>query len=284
MIVSISSIASTAALRPHEAAHSYPQSARRPLQAAKPSVAGIVTSVHARTGRTLLARVLAEHFVLSGQRPLIFDTDPVDHRLQSCFPHETIVVDLNEVRDQMTLFDTLAAPSRESRVANVSHQAFRKFFDVMSESGFETEAREHNIAPVIFYMTDRTPDSFEQGRLLRERFSEASFVLVENAFVGEPKEVTRSSAGYQALSAHELRMTMPMLEGEFAEALDDPRFSLSELMRQPMALDDTRPEPQDELSFRARSAIRTWLIRMFREIHRVSRAIEARAGENAGNA
>jgi hypothetical protein len=103
-------------------------------QAARPSLAAFVTSVHARTGRTLLARVLAEHFVLSGQRPLIFDTDPVEHRLQSCFPHDTIVVDLNEVRDQMTLFDTLAAPSPESRVADVSHQAFRKFFRVMSES------------------------------------------------------------------------------------------------------------------------------------------------------
>jgi hypothetical protein len=284
MIVSVSSIASTTAHRPPEADHLHRQSARRPLQAAKPSVAGIVTSVHARTGRTLLARVLAEHFVLSGQRPLIFDTDPVEHRLQSCFPHDTIVVDMNEVRDQMTLFDTLAAPSPESRVADVSHQAFRKFFRVMSESGFESEAREHNIAPVIFYMTDRNPDSYEQGRLLRERFSAASFVLVENAFVGEVKEVTRNSTGYQALSGHELRMTMPVLEPEFAEVLEDPQLSLSDLMRQPMALDDTRPEPRDELSFRTRSAIRGWLIRMFREIHRVSHAIEARSGETAGNA
>ena len=257
-------------------------------QAARPSLAGIVTSVHARTGRTLLARVLAEHFVLSGQRPLIFDTDPVDHRLQSCFPHDTIVVDLNETRDQMTLFDTLAAPSPESRVADVSHQAFRKFFRVMSDSGFQSEVRPLNIVPVIFYIADRNPDSYEEGRLLRERFADTPFVLVENAFVGEPKAVTRMSAGYHALADHELRMRMPALEPEFADVIEDPGLSYSELMRQPMALDDSRASPRDDLSFRTRGAIRSWLIAMFREIHRVTRAVEAQAGsparETAGNA
>lgn len=283
MIVSVSSIASTTAQRPPDTAPRS-QGERPALRTAKPSLAGIVTSVHARTGRTLLARVLAEHFVLSGRRPLIFDTDPIEHRLQSCFPYDTIVVDLHETRDQMTLFDTLAAPSPESRVADVSHQAFRKFFRVMSESGFEAEARPNNIVPVIFYIADRNPDSYEEGRRLRDRFAQTRFVLVENAFVGAAKEVTRANPAYQTLSAHEPRLAMPALAPEFAELLENPGLSLSELMRQPLALDETRPAPPDELSFRARATIRAWLIAMFREIHRVTHRAETEIGEAAGTA
>jgi len=36
--------------------------------------ATIVASAHARSGKTLLARLLTENFILGGQQPAIFDT------------------------------------------------------------------------------------------------------------------------------------------------------------------------------------------------------------------
>ena len=45
------------------------------------SFAAIVCSLHARTGKTLLARVLADYFLLSDQTPLVFDTDAIEHAL-----------------------------------------------------------------------------------------------------------------------------------------------------------------------------------------------------------
>src|SRR5690349_14622076 len=98
---------------------------------ARPSVAAIVASLHARTGKTLLARVLADYFILSGIRPLLFDTDTTERTLHAAFPYDTVVVDPAEVRDQMILFDTLAAHSRLARVVDVAHHAQRKFFKVM---------------------------------------------------------------------------------------------------------------------------------------------------------
>ncbi len=122
------------------------------------------------------------------------------------------MVDLAEVRDQMTLFDTLAARAPEARVVDVSHHAFRKFFKVMQESQFVAEARARQVEPIIFYIADRNPDAYEEGRLLRERFEDCALVLVENAFIGKVKEQTRRSAGYRAFEDHDLCMALPLLD------------------------------------------------------------------------
>src|SRR5262249_48838345 len=53
---------------------------------AKTSMAAIVCSLHGRTGKTLLARVIAEYTLMSEERPLIFDTNAVDCSLEACFP------------------------------------------------------------------------------------------------------------------------------------------------------------------------------------------------------
>ena len=67
-----------------------------PSGAARPSFAAIVASLHGRTGKTLFARVLADYFLLSGNRPLVFDTDFTEQTLRASFPADTVVIDLIE--------------------------------------------------------------------------------------------------------------------------------------------------------------------------------------------
>jgi hypothetical protein len=244
-------------------------------RASRPSFAAIVASLHARTGKTLLARVLSDYFVLSGNRPLLFDTDTAEQTLHASFPRDAVVVDLGEVRDQMTLFDTLAARSPEARVVDVSHHAFRKFFKVMQESRFVGEARARQVEPVLFYIADRNPDAYEEARLLRERFAECALVLVQNAFIGAVKDLTRRSAGYQALEAHDLRMTLPRLDPAIADAIEDRSVSLSEIMQRPLSRQ--AGAASHGLSFEQTEALRGWLVKTFREIHHAFRATEARA-------
>jgi len=239
------------------------------------SFAAIVASLHARTGKTLLARVLAEYFILSGRRPMLFDTDTTEYRLSASFPNETLAVDPSHVPDQMTLFDTLALTTPEARVVDVTHQSFRKFFKVMQDSHFAPEARARQVEPVIFYIADRNPDAYEEGRVLRERFDDCAMVLVENAFVGRVKELTRRSAGYQAFEAHDLRMVLPPLDLAIADAIDDPAVSLSDIMSRPLSRSaDAHPAG---LTFEQQTQVRGWLVQVFREIHRVTRAVENRA-------
>jgi len=243
--------------------------------AARPSFAAIVASLHGRTGKTLFARVLADYFLLSGLRPFVFDTDFTEQTLRNSFPSDAVVADLSETRDQMMLFDTIAARSPEARVVDVSHYVFRKFFKVMQEIDFVREARARAVEPVIFYIAGRNPDAYEEGRLLRERFPDCALVLVENVFLGAIKERTLHSAGYRAFESHDLCMMLPLLDRPLADAIQDGELSLSNLIRQPLSRSDTAAS--GGLSFEQRAEMRGWLMRVFRDIHRVTRAAESRA-------
>ena len=239
---------------------------------AKTSMAAIVCSLHGRTGKTLLARVIAEYTLMSEERPLIFDTNAVDCSLEACFPGRGIVIDMAHVRDQMKLFDTLAAPSPRTRVVDVAHAAFGKFFHVMRDTDFVLEARTNHVEPVIFYIPDRTPSSFVEGRVLRDRFADCAFVVVDNAFVGRPNDITRHGSAYQALAAHETRLEMPALPPSLGQVLESPTLPLGELVRLPVAHD-----PHDGGPHEAHAAIRGWLIKLFREIYRIGQEVELRA-------
>jgi hypothetical protein len=238
------------------------------------SFAAIVASLHARTGKTLLARVLADYFILSGRRPLLFDTDVAECRLSASFPHATMVVDPANVPDQMTLFDSLALAAPEARVVDVSHQAYRKFFRVMHDIRFVPEARERNVEPVIFYIADRNADSYEEALQLSERSGGCTLVAVENALLGLPSEPVRRSSAYQAFVKQELHMTMPVLDPAAALALAEPAFSLSTFMREPLGLGDIPLAPQSS-PLDARGPLRSWVLKVFKDVHRISRAVPA---------
>jgi len=243
--------------------------------AARPSFAAIVASLHGRTGKTLFARVLADYFLLSGNRPLVFDTDFTEQTLRAAFPFDTVVLDLSETRDQMRLFDTVAARSPEARVVDVSHYVFRKFFKVMQDCDFVSEARERGVEPVIFYIANRNADAYEEGRQLRERFPDCALVLVENVFLGPLKEQTLRSAGYRAFDSHELCMMLPLLDPAVAAAIEEAEVSLSEVISKPLSRNDD--SAFGGLSFDQRAEMRSWLMKVFREVHRVTRAAEQRA-------
>jgi hypothetical protein len=237
-------------------------------------IAALVASLHAHSGKTLLARVLVEHFILKGAAPLIFDTDAIERRLSACFPNQAVVLDLARVRDQMALFDTLARPSAAHRVIDVAHQAWERFFALMRDTDFVAEARAHGVQPAIFYIVDRDRASREAGVLMRDRFPDCAFVAVENLFLPRPNAAVRTGAAAQVLAAHPLSVAIPRLEPELAEVIEEPDCSLSALMRAPLSRGDTT---RDGLSFDARAARRAWLMAVLRDIHRALTRLDARA-------
>ena len=256
--------------RPPDRAHG--RARKGPTTAAGASTAAIVASLGGRTGKTLLARILADYFLLSGTRPLVFDTDAASQTLRAAFPYDTTVADLDAVRDQMILFDTLAIRSPAPRVADVSHHVFRKFFRLMQDSDFVTEARMRHVEPVIFYIPDRTPEAYGQALMLRDRFV-CTTVLVDNGFIGEPKDATRRSPGYRALEAHHWRMSLPRLEPELAAWVEEGDLSLGEIISQPLSRGEA--DLPGVPPFEQREALRAWLLAIFRDIHRVIRAADA---------
>ena len=176
---------------------------------------------------------------------------------------------------QMTLFETLAARAPEARVVDVSHHVFRKFFRLIQDCHFIGEARARGVEPVIFYIADRNPDAYEEGRLLRERFEECALVLVENEFIGRVKDITRRGAGYRAFETHDLCMTLPLLDRAVMDLIEESNVSLSDVMSRPLSRsDDVR---STGLTFEQRAEVRGWLVQVFRALHQVIRAVEQRA-------
>ncbi len=229
----------------------------------------IVASVRPRTGKTLLARLLAENFILSGGRPAIFDTDASERTLGACFPNDALVLDLDRVPDQVTLIDTLVLESAQPRVVDVAHRSFRKFFDLARDTGFMPEARSHGVEPIIFYIPSTDAESFEQGRLLHEQFEDCPFVTVENAHLGEVPSFARLGVGYRALQGVRPHLTMLPLDPALMKFVEGPKLSLSDFVRQ----------ANPELPPAAYDGIRTWLLRNFRHVYNALRNIEhARGG------
>ena len=83
--------------------------------------------------------------------------------------------------------------------------------------------------------------------------------------------------------SHELRVTIPSLGPAAAHALADPQFSLSDFMRQPVALGEATLQP-DANPLDVRAALRPWLMRMFKDIHRISRVVTTRKEREAAAA
>jgi hypothetical protein len=212
---------------------------------------------------------------------LIFDTDAADRTLATWFPERASVIDLDRVPDQMKLFDTLSAAYPESQVIDLTHRSFQKFFKLMRDTDYGAEARSRGIEPVIFYIPDRDPESYEQGRVVRDYFKNCSFVLVENQFLGEISKETRGSHGYHALRSHNPRMTLPKLDLFLAGAINDPNLSLSEFMRRTQSKGPPAPVPAATmslayLSLETRAGITAWLREVFGEIHRVIEEVKSR--------
>ena len=224
----------------------------------------IVASARARSGKTLVARLLADNFILAGGRPAVFDTDTGERSLWSAFRNEAFAVDLDRVTDQMALFDKLTLDGAESRIIEISQHSFRKFFDLMRDSDYVAEARSRNIEPVIFYIPSPDPDSFDQGRQLHEQFPDCPFVVVENEYLGEARPFTKLGVGYRALEALHPKLKITAFDPSLTRTIDDPSLSYSEFIR------ETRPEMTQARA----DAARDWLLQSFKQVYWVIQHLE----------
>src|SRR5205085_4436332 len=111
------------------------------------------------------------------------------------------------------------------------------------------------------------------GRLLRARFRDCAFVVVDNYFLGEPKPAARHTTGYRALEVHGLRIEMPWLAPDYAAILENPGVSLSDIMREPLSFSEADELAPLDLTFDARASLRAWTVKVFQGIHRVTRSV-----------
>ena len=244
------------------------------------SLAILVVSPRERSGCTLIARLFAEFFRLSGDAPLLFDTDALKPKFSKFFP-EAELVNLDQTKGQMRLFDTLPMRAHQPKIVDVTSRAFPTFFTLMRDIDFVAEARANNVEPVVVYIPHYETDDFERGFRIREHFG-CEFMLAENTYLGVAPRSLHGVDAYWALNAHPVRMKIPLLDAMNMSLMEDERVSLAEFLKAsaPGAAQPTPGEkvnlPLAYLSLDARSKIRNWLKPSLREVQRVVQLVQAR--------
>jgi hypothetical protein len=187
----------------------------------------IVASRHPRVGKTLIARLLLDFLRLTGRPMTGYDLDPRESSFAACYPNLAWPVDIADIRGQMALFDRLIADNRRTSVIDLSHGVFDQFFKVMTEIGFEQEARRRLIQPIVLFITDAAPITAQSYAELRRRLTQTTFVPIHNeaaAFMLIPADFRPSSPNCRALRIPRLS---PLVRG----VIDKPGFSFSAYMR-----------------------------------------------------
>jgi hypothetical protein len=188
----------------------------------------IVASRHPRVGKTLLARLLID-FLRIGGRPLVgYDLDPREPTLAGCFPSLVWPIDIADTRGQMALFDRILADHWRTTVIDLGDGLFDQFFKVMAEIGFEEEARQKSIQPVVLFITDQAPITAQTYAELRRRLGETVFVPVHNeaaSFMVIAQDFPPSSPKYETIR-------IPRLSAIVRGVIDRPGFSFSTYMSQ----------------------------------------------------
>jgi hypothetical protein len=227
----------------------------------------IVASSRPHSGKTLLARILAENFILGGNRPLIYDIDPDDRQLSRLYPNEVLSLELTRVPDQMALFDALVSAGPRPRIVDLANRSLLKFVDLALESDFCAEARASAVEPIVFFIAAPEQEAYEEALDLRQRLDASHFVLVENRQLGDIRSGIRQSDDYRALTENGLRIVMPALDPALMEAVDEWDIGLGAFMR----------DPTLKVPLEMRDDIRSWLVKVLTDIYRVLDAIDRSA-------
>jgi hypothetical protein len=202
----------------------------------------VVCSPRPRVGKTLVARLLAEFFVMEGVPVAAFDLVGEGPKLADYLATATAVADIASTKGQMGLFDRLVADPKTSKIIDPGHRLFADFFGVVEKIGFFEEARRCAIEPVILFMVDPDNASAEAYAGLQQRFEGVTLVPVLNEAVAKGNQY-RDLFPFAAASAVPLKI--PQLPPAIKPLVDKPGFSFAGFRKVP---EDTAPEElHDEL-------------------------------------
>jgi hypothetical protein len=208
----------------------------------------IVASPRPRTGKTLVARMLADFHVHNERKVAAFDINPDDPALTQFTPALSAPADVSGIRGQMALFDRLVADDGTHKIVDVGHPSFKPFFKVATEIGLVEEARRRDIATIVLFLVSPDDPTVDAYRVLRREFTGAAIVPVYNEALGGPQHRDR----FAALGPGALLMQFPALAPGLRRHIERKPFSFSDERAR-----DTGLEGHNELQ--------RWLRRVFRE-------------------
>jgi hypothetical protein len=204
----------------------------------------VICSPSRRVGKTLVARLLTEHYIADMRPVLAFDLADEAPQLTNFLTDNASVAHISDLRGQMRLFDGLIESNTVPKIIDVSHREFTNFFAVAEKIGLFEEARRRSIEPLILFPIDPDPTAQKAYAMLRRRFIGTSLLPVRNLTVAKGLPY---GASFPHTSTLAVSVEIPVL-GPAARALvDRERFSFAEFDNARSLRSNFPVRPHDEL-------------------------------------
>ena len=230
---------------------------------AKPAVI-IVGADKGGVGKTTVSRTLLDYFSARRVQARAFDTETPRGTLKRFHPEITTIVDLNQVPDQMKIFDTL----NESQITVIDVRAglLSPTLRALRDIGFIEAARKNQVTLAVFHILGPSIASLDEIAETSTFLTDSKYFLVKN-FINhthffEWDQATYDSYFHKVKNAVEL--TIPKLNEMASEQV--------ELASVPFLTFIGNKGPHGEAaaySFVLRGYVRHWLGNVWGEYDRI---------------
>ena len=212
----------------------------------------IVCSPQARVGRTLVARLLIDFFLMEDRPVAGFDFVAEAPSLVDFLPAHTVQAHVADIRGQMTLFDRLIVADRIVKVLDLAPASFQQFFSVMAQIGFVDDAHRRGIEPIALFIA--APDAVSQRVYaeLQRALPDLVLVPVYNEAIGHGH---RARKHFPLSRASSVPIQIPALAQHFYRYLEKPPFSFA----------DFRGTPPQDIPLDGYMELLRWMRRVFVE-------------------
>ena len=235
---------------------------------AKPAVV-VIGADKGGVGKTMVARTLLDYFARRQVRARAFDTEVPRGTLKRFHPDVTDVVDINSVRDQMRIFDTVNSTDATISLIDVRAGLLSPTLLALRNIGFIEAAKRGEIILAVFHILGPSIASLDEIAETASYLGDAKYFMVKNsinnAHFFEWDEATH--AAYFKTVPNAIEITIPKLVEMATEQV--------ELASVPFATFIANKKQSGEAasySFVLRGYVRHWLGNVWDEYDRVGLA------------
>lgn len=184
----------------------------------------VVCSPLERVGKTLIARLLAEFFIVEGRDVACFDVNTDQPSLIDYLPPWTARSAIDDTRGQMALFDRLIRDDAVPKVVDLGHASFERFFTVVAQVSLAEEARKRQIQVIVLFVASPGPAAAQAYAAVQRWLPGIVLVPVHNEVLGR----TMARDKYPVGGGASLPLRFPLLPPGLHRIVTQPSFSFSD--------------------------------------------------------
>jgi hypothetical protein len=137
-----------------------------------------------------------------------------------------------------------------TKIVDVWHRGFQRFFATVRDIGFIEEARRNGIEPIVLFHADGGESALASAQSLHAAWPEVPLIVVNN---DGARPLGPEAADILRRYPARHKFVVTALPGPVANILDDPSLSLSRFLH----------APPTDMSIVVRAALKSWIAPIF---------------------